>query len=184
VTSSDETIARIDDQVIIPAGEETATLTIITGMGGEATLTFDAGTELREFTVKVGLPSEEMAPPVVAPPVSVSVKEVPSVGSVIMGEDSEYTLTRQLLFSPATSKIEVTVTSSDDSVAQVIGAVSIPTGEKEATFILISGETGEATLTFDAGVEMREFTVKVGLPEEGEIPPIVAPIIGLEVFEP
>jgi uncharacterized protein YjdB len=99
-----------------------------------------------------------------------------------MGEGGEYTLTLQLLFSPAISDIPVTVTSSDNSVARVTEAVSIPAGEEEATCTITAGMAGEATLTFDAGAEMREFTVKVGLPVEDEVPPTVAPIIGLEVF--
>ncbi|MEE9533331.1 MAG: hypothetical protein V3W06_02850, partial [Acidimicrobiia bacterium] len=183
VTSSDPAVADVLGQVVIPVGEQVATLTIKTGEAGEATLTLRAGTEVRELTVFVGPPPAGRIPPIVARPVGVVVLAAPSVGQAITAENSQQTLTVRLLPSPAAEETQVAVTSSDPNVADVLGQVVIPAGEQVATFEITTGEAGEATLTLRAGTEVRELTVFVGPPPPGRVPPIVAPIVGIEVEE-
>jgi hypothetical protein len=176
-------MADVLGQVVIPAGEQVATLTIKTGTAGEATLTLRAGTEVRQLTVFVGAPPAGRIPPIVARPVGVVVLAAPSVGQAITAENSQQSLTVRLLSSPAAEETPVAVTSSDPAVADVIGQVVIPAGEQVATLTIETGEAGEATLTLRAGEEVRELTVFVGIPPPGRVPPIVAPIVGIEVEE-
>ena len=139
--------------------------------------------EVRELTVFVGTPPAGRIPPIVAAPVGVVVLAAPSVGQAIIPENSQQALTVRLLSEPATEETPVAVTSSDPAVADVLGQVVIPAGEQVATFEITTGEAGEATLTFRAGMEVRELTVFVGTPPPGRVPPIVAPIVGIEVEE-
>jgi hypothetical protein len=115
--------------------------------------------------------------------VGVVVLAAPSVGQAITAENSQQSLTVRLLSSPAAEETPVAVTSSDPAVADVIGQVVIPAGEQVATLTIETGEAGEATLTLRAGEEVRELTVFVGIPPPGRVPPIVAPIVGIEVEE-
>src|SRR5213078_5104223 len=73
VTSSDPGVATVLGTVVVPAGSETATLTITTGTAGTALLTLRAGTEVRGLTVIVGTPPAGSVPLLVASPVAVTV---------------------------------------------------------------------------------------------------------------
>ena len=46
-----------------------------------------------------------------------------------------------------------------------------------------TGIAGEAIITLDAGNEVRELKVIVETPSTEKVPPIVAPILGVEVEE-
>src|SRR5439155_6682888 len=64
VTSSDGTIATVQGPVVIQAGARAASVTIITGVPGTATLRFHAGGETRELSIVVGTPPPGTEPPI------------------------------------------------------------------------------------------------------------------------
>jgi hypothetical protein len=73
VTSSDPAVATIAGNVMVAAGSQVATVTIVTGTQGIAFIRLNAGSEVRELTVIVGTPPDHSVPPVVAPPIQVDV---------------------------------------------------------------------------------------------------------------
>jgi hypothetical protein len=183
VTSSNTAVADVTAPVVIPAGAKNASVTLNTGQAGEATLTLDAGDEVRKLRVIVGLPPADQIPPTLAHPVGVQVIPPYPAGQVIVEESSLQTFSVRLLFSPASTNIPVAVSSSNTSVANVAGPVVIPAGSRDATVNLDTGIAGEAVIRLDAGDEVRELIVIVGTPPNEKVPPIVAPIVGVEVAE-
>jgi hypothetical protein len=181
VTSSDPAVATVLGSVLVPVGSQSAIVTIATGAGGAAFLTFRAGAEVRELTVLVGTPSPGMVPPIVTQPVGVIVMAPPSAGRLIAPAGGQQTLSVPLLSTPAALSTPVTITSSDETVAAVIGAVVVAAGSTTATMTIATGSNGFAVLTLAAGGEVRELTVIVGTPPAGVIPPIVAPPVQIEV---
>jgi hypothetical protein len=184
VTSSDGAVARVDDAVMIAAGQRTATVPIATGVAGVAVLTLRAGDIVREITVVVGTPPAGLVPPIVAKPVGVSVIPPPSLGFVFTPVTSARSVTVSLVDAPAAAATPVTVTSSNPSVAQVTAEVGIAAGERGATVPIASGQAGVAVLTLRAGGVVREITVVVGTPPAGLVPPIVAKPVGVSVIPP
>ena len=75
ISSSDPNIATAPEAVTIPAGQQSATFTVATGLEGVATLTLDAGGEKRQLVVVVGTPPASRIPTIVAPVVGVEVKK-------------------------------------------------------------------------------------------------------------
>ena len=63
------------EAVTIPAGQQSATFTVATGLEGVATLTLDAGGEKRQLVVVVGTPPASRIPTIVAPVVGVEIEE-------------------------------------------------------------------------------------------------------------
>jgi hypothetical protein len=75
ISSSDPSIAIVTEAVAIPAGQQSATFTVATGLEGVATLTLDAGGEKRQLVVVVGTPPASRIPTIVAPVVGVEMKK-------------------------------------------------------------------------------------------------------------
>jgi hypothetical protein len=184
VTSSDPGVAAVVGAVVVRAGSQTATLTITTGAAGTALLTLRAGTEVRGLTVIVGTPPAGSVPPIVAPPVEVTVLRPTSLGQLVAPASGQQTLTVPLLPTPATVDTPVTVTSSDPAVATVVGAVVVRAGSQTATLTITTGTAGTALLTLRAGTEVRGLTVIVGTPPPGTVPPVVAPPVEVTVLRP
>jgi hypothetical protein len=107
----------------------------------------------------------------------------PSLGSVFAAPGSTRTVTLRLLDAPAAATTPVSVSSSDPAIAAVTGPVVIPSGSTDATFAIEAGAAGSAVLTLVAGATGREVTVVSGAPSAGQTPPVVAPPIGVVVFE-
>src|SRR5207247_415574 len=147
VTSSDPAVATVLGRVVVPAGSETATLTVTTGTAGTALLTLQAGTEVRGLTVIVGPPPAGSVPPIMAAPVEVTVLRPQSLGQLITPTSGQQTLTVPLRPTPATADTPVTVTSSDPAVATVLGAVVVRAGSQTATLTITTGTAGTALLT-------------------------------------
>src|SRR5207247_1243661 len=80
VTSSDPAVATVLGTVVVPAGSQTATLTITTGTAGTALLILQAGTEVRGLTVIVGPPPAGSVPPSMAAPGGGAVTRAQSPG--------------------------------------------------------------------------------------------------------
>jgi hypothetical protein len=183
VSSSDPSVAGVVGGVVILDGEQVAEITITTGEAGVADLILRVGDESRSFTIIVGTPPEGSVPPVVAGPVGLALMPSLSVGQVIMLEGSEQTITVRLLINPAPLDLPVTVTSSDPAVADVTGLVEVSAGERVATLTIVTGLPGEAILSLRVGAEVREFSLFVGAPPADGVPPVPAPIVGVEVSE-
>src|SRR5439155_1179080 len=183
VTSSDPAVATVLGAVVVPAGSQTATLTITTGTAGTALLMLQAGGQVRGLTVIVGPPPAGSVPPIIAPPAGVVVLPAPSAGQLIVPGSGQQTLTVPLLSTPATADTPVTVRSSDPAVASVVGSVVIPAGGQVATLTITTGTRGIAFLTMTAGAEVRELTVIVGTPPPATVPPVVAPPVQIDVAQ-
>jgi hypothetical protein len=74
VTTSDSNVANINGGVVIPAGSRAATLNIVTGSQGVATLTLTAAGKVSQIVIVVGAPPPGLVPTVGARPVGVQVK--------------------------------------------------------------------------------------------------------------
>ena len=183
VTSSDPSIASVSGPVTIAVGSQVATVTVVSGAAGTATLTFRAGNQTRQVTIVVGPPAPGTAPPIVSSPVGFVVLPAPSAGKLITSPASHPSFALQLLSAAAGAATPVTVTTSDANIASVSGPVVVPVGARVATVTLVTGVAGTATLTFRAGSETRELTVIVGTPPPGTEPPIIASPVGVVVIQ-
>jgi hypothetical protein len=183
VTSSNPSVASVSGPVTIVAGSRVATLTIISGAAGTATLTLRAGTETRQLTIVVGPPAPGTAPPIMAHPVGVVVLGAPSAGRLITSPAAHPSFALQLLSAPAASATTVSVSTTDANIASVSGPVIVLAGARVATVTLATGVAGNATLTFHAGTETRELTVTVGTPAPGTEPATIASPVGVAVIQ-
>jgi hypothetical protein len=179
VRSTASGVADVED-VVIPAGQTSVPVTVTTGAQGTATLTFRAGSEVREMRVVVGQPVAGDIPPTVAPPVGVRLMPLPVIGTLIEGRTMQRSIVATVLAEPRASDTPVTILSSDPNVAAVLEAVTVPAGQVSTTFTVSTGLDGVAVLTLEAAGEKRELAVIVGTPPPGRIPAIVAPIVGIE----
>src|SRR5439155_17706578 len=132
-TSTDPAVATVLGTVVVPAGSQTATVTITTGTAGTALLILQAGTEVRGLTVIVGPPPAGSVPPIMAAPVEVTVLRPQSLGQLITPTSGQQTLTLPLLPTPATADPPVTAPSSDPAVATVLGAGGVRAAPPAAT---------------------------------------------------
>jgi hypothetical protein len=183
VITSDPTVVSVSGLVVIPAGAQTASLTIETGVAGTARLRFSAGGEVRELSIVVGTPPDGIVPPVVASPVGVAVVESRQLGAIFTPISGQATVGVTLLPSPAATPVTVNVTSSDAGVATVIGPVVIAIGGRSAAIEIVTGAQGVATLTLRAGGAVAQLLVVVGTPPPSRMPVITAPIVGVEIKE-
>jgi hypothetical protein len=174
VTSSDPAVASVQGSVVIPAGSQLATLAIVTGAAGTATLRLTMNGVVRELTVIVGAPPAGSVPPVLASPVSAVVLPAPALGLVFSSPASQSAIGVRLLSTPAAADLPVTVTSSDANVATVDGPVVVPAGSQTATLAIRTGAVGSATLRIEISGVRRELTIVVGTPQAGSVPPVLA----------
>ncbi len=181
ISSSDPAIAMVLGPVVIPQGSRAATLTVTTGSAGMAELVLRAGAEGRSLTIVVGAASPDALPAVVARPVGIAIRGLPSAGTAIVPVGQSPTLTIDLLAFDAGAPTPVTVTSSDAAVADVIGPLVIPAGSRRLSFTLATGVAGSAQLSFRAGLEGRTLDVIVGAAPPDRVPAIIAPPIGIAV---
>ena len=181
ITTGDAGIARVDQEVVVPAGERTAIVPITMGSDSFTTLRFRAGAEVRELTLHVGTPAGGNSPLTLAPPVGVRVLPAPSIGILFAGTTVQRTVVVPVLPAPAAADTLVAISSSHPNVASVLDTVTIPAGAQSATFTIATGMQGVATLWLDAGGEKRQLVVVVGTPPASAMPVIVAPIVRVEV---
>ncbi len=184
VTSSDAAVVQVaNSPVEIPIGSRVAPIALTSGAGGTATLTLTVNGQVQTFRVTVGAPTAE-TPVVAAPLVGVVVNPANNaVGRVVApaGPAVSAGLGVQLLTTPATAPVFVTVTSSNPSVASA-GAGTIGVGDRVVPVtITTTGAQGVAVLTFEFDGQRRELVVVVGNPAASELPAVVAPVIGVQV---
>jgi len=185
ITSSDPSIASIAGPVVIPAGSTDATFEITTGTAGTAIVTLVAGDEGRELRVISGAPSPSDTPPVVAPPIGLTVMEAGNAGTLYLDPGDVKSFVLPLLSFPSLGDLPVTALSLDPSIATVTPSLqTIPTGESDATFaVTATGDAGEETrIDLGVGVDRRTLRVIVGAPNEPTIS--IAPPVGIEVQAP
>jgi hypothetical protein len=185
ITSSNPAVASVAGSVVIPQGGQAATFALTTGAPGTATLTIQAGGVSSQVTVVVGPPfPADLVVPASARPVGLNVLPSPTLGRVVTPPATQASLTVLLLSTPAASATVVTVTSTNPSIAQVVGAVTVPAGSQSATIALQTGAAGTATLTFTVDGQGRDLTVFVGTPPPGTLAPILARPVGITVLPP
>ena len=181
ITSTASTVARVDGTVTLPAGAQGVLVVLTTGNAGEAVLTFQAGATRQQLTIIVGVPQAGRVPPVLAAPVGLSVLSLAPLGQVVTLPDSMASIFLHLVDSPVGVDTPVSITSTDPTVVTVTGPVIIPAGAQGALVLLTTGSAGEAVLTFQAGATRQQLTIIVGAPQAGRVPPVQAPIVGVDV---
>jgi hypothetical protein len=181
VTSSNPSVAAIDGAVIVRAGSQVATLTIVTGAAGVADLFFAAGGQALDLTVVSGGAAATPSA-IVAPPVGVAVSPAPSVGRLIAAAAGQQTIGVRVLASPAAADTPVIVSSTNPAVASVFAATTVAVGQQVTQITITTGTSGMATLTLTAGTEVRELTVVVG-GAGGETPATIASPVGVAIPE-
>jgi hypothetical protein len=189
VISSNPAVASVISPVIVQAGDRVAELQITTGVAGSARLTLEGAGIRFEFTVDAGTtPSPTSTPVITAPPIGVTVIADPGIGRVSVSPAAPVApqLGIRLLAAPAAGDVQVVVRSSNTAIVTVGGgetaSLTIPAGDVVLnTSIATTGTAGAAILTFEFQGERRQMTVIVGNPPLNQIPPVTAPIVGVEV---
>ena len=92
----------------------------------------------------------------------------------------------QLIRTARAADMIVTITSSRPNVATVSGGASTSLVLRAGDLVVpislaTSGIAGSAVLTFEFEGERVELLVEVGNPPAGQLPPIVAPVVGVQV---
>jgi len=177
-------VADVTGNVQIPQGSRDAILNLTTGtIGGTASIRIQSGNHVRVLTVIVGTPPAGTVPPVISPAAGVFVHPPRSAGRVILGEGRNITLTIPMVDQAVSTDTVVAAISGDASVA-AINRATIPAGSKDAVIGITTGTAGTTTITLQAGDTIKILTVIVGLPPAGEIPPVIAPPVGIFVRPP
>jgi hypothetical protein len=166
---------------LIPAGSQTANLTIAAHANGVATLILRAGDTVSAFTVIVGTPAPGTTPLSVAPPVGATVRPPPSVGGVFAPMGVSRTISIRVLDAPAAEPTPVSVSSSDGSVVTVGAPAIVPAGQQVVDLTLSTGAGGSATLMVEALGRRFAFDVVVGSDPTPRSPTIGAPLVGASV---
>jgi hypothetical protein len=183
-TSSDPAVAILLGGAAVPAGSTDAQLTLAAGTAGEAVLVLRAGGVARELKVVVtAAPTAAQSPPVLAPPVGLTVRELTSVGQVTLAPGATRTLSLRLLDAPAPAATPVAVTSDAPAIASVAGTADVPAGSTDVTLQIAAGAAGEARLVLRAGdvVERALKVVVTAAPGASQTPPVPAPPVGIQV---
>jgi len=180
VSSSNPNVATVTDPVVIAAGTQVASVHVITGIQGTATLTLRAGSEIQELTIVVGTPAAGTVAPVMASSVGVAVLQERRLGNVLSAIGGQSNLNLPLLSTDAVAPTTVTVTSSNPNIAMVNGPVVVAPGSRSAALTILTGIQGVATLTLRAGNDVAQLVVVVGTPPASLLPVITAPIVGVE----
>lgn len=191
ITSSDPTVVAVDQpSVLVSAGGTAVPLALTTGAGGTAVLTLEGAGERRAITVVVGSdPTPDRSPVVTAMPIGVSVTRAGGSLSVSApaGVPAFGTLGVQLLATPRTDPLLVTVSSSNPSVVTFGGGAAsatlqIPAGSLAVPVTFATdGSAGAAVLTFDFGGMSQQLVFVVGSPSPSQVPAVTSPVIGVRV---
>jgi hypothetical protein len=181
--SSNPVAVSVAAGAFVPQGSTFARVSITTGAAGSAELSLRAGATGRTLTVFVGVAPPDRVPAIVAAPVGVAVRSLPSAGTAIVPVGQSPTLTIDLLAADAAAATPVSVTTSDPAVANVSGPVVISAGSRRATFTLTTGVAGSAQLSFRVGLEGRTLDVIVGAAPPDRVPAILAPAVGVAAAE-
>ena len=182
MTSSDPTIATAIASAVEP-GSQVTTLTITTLKDGFVTLTVRAGSSVRSVGVFVGTPAPGSTPLVLAQPIGISVAGLPFIGKAFAPTGSTTTVGVLLLAAPAGTPSPVTVTSSNPTVASLVGTTAfVPAGSRMLSLDLVTGAAGTATLTLEFAGTSREFQIVVGsAPTPSNTPIVVAAPTGVSL---
>lgn len=181
VSSSAPTVADVVEPAVVEPGSRSVALRIQSGEPGSAMLRLRLDDLVRDFEVIVGPPPTGRVPVVIARDVGVAVRGVPSGGRIILAEAVDADLTLALLPVPAAGLIDVQAESSDPSIVDVVGTSVVAPGERTAMLRVRGGVAGRARLRLRAGDVVTDLDVIVGEPAEGDIPTVLAPVVGIEV---
>jgi hypothetical protein len=179
VSSSDPAVAAVAGSVVIPAGEQTAELTIDAGAEGSAELILRFNGAAMALSVTVGA-QQPVFPGVVSPPVGISVPPMLHALPLHIWDVGSYTISMPLLNTDAPSDIPVTVSSSDSAIAAVTGSVIIPAGRRTAALNIEAGAEGSAELILTFNSQAMALSVTVGV-QEPISQGVVSPPVGISV---
>jgi len=180
----DAAIVGVPAALVFPAGASAFEIAA-SGLAEGATAVVARSSQGVATTIAAVSESLPIAPqtPVLAAPTGMTVRTFASLGEVILPAGSTRSVPLRLLETPATSRLDVTVTSRDPAIATLGAAVTIAAGETSAQVPLVAGVPGETLLTLRVGGEGRELRVVVGEPPPAaRTTPIVAPPVGTLVI--
>lgn len=165
----------------VAAGGQTATIVVTTGTAGTATLVIRAGDEVRSLTVIVGGGGSGALPMVASPLVGAAVRRGLPAGHVIFEGAGQSTLTVPLLADAASAAMPVSVDSSDPAVVTA-SAGPIGAGMRTTSVAVTAQGNGRATLIFRAGGQTWTLEVIVGPSSAAQSPVVLAPPVGASVI--
>lgn len=165
----------------IPAGSARLPLTLTSAEPGSALVTLRVGTAVYGLAVQVGEPAAGAVPPVLAAPVGLLVHAPSSLGRLVLPDAGTRRVLLPFLDEPATVDTPIRVTSSDPAIIDLAAPALVPAGARTLTLDLIAGAQGWAELSLSGAGRSRTLGVRVGLPEPGDVPPILAPPVGVAV---
>ena len=184
LVSSDPAIVSVPTDATIPAGSQSITLDITSGIAGVAELTIVVDGQTYVVQIIVGPPPAGFASGVVSQPVGISIRPIGTAGTLIMEPLGLVTVQLPLLSAPATTNVSVNAVSRDSAVADVnVSPLTIGIGETSAvlTVIATTDTAGQTLIDLTFNEEHRTLQVIVGLPATGEEPVTISPTMGVEV---
>jgi hypothetical protein len=164
----------------ILAGQQTTDLQISALTNGVATIVLRAGNQVVGLTIFVGAPPAGSTPMILASPVGLSISSPPIVGQVIAAAGRQFSITVQVLSSPAAVDTPVSISSDNPAVATATSSI-IAAGQTSATITINTVADGKTTLTLRAGGDVRAVTVFVGVPAPGSTPLVLASPVGVSL---
>jgi hypothetical protein len=194
LASADPLVATVAPQLTIPAGQTTAITTITAcascpgdpaasgrAIGNTAIVATSArGTAVTIVSVSDPVPGQQIT--ALAPTTGFGISLPPTAGHVFSSAAQTSTVTVRVVNQPltGTTPLDVTVTSSNPSVATATATALLP-GQQTITLTIDAHANGIAVLTIRVGDEVRSFTVFVGPPPASVTPLVLASPVGVAI---
>ncbi len=169
--------------VVLPAGLLAVQVPVSGLTGGSTSVLANTllGTEAAVISVSTPVSGRELRP--LAPAVRTIVLSPPSLGRVILPENSQRTIVLEVLGTPAAADMTTIVISSNPAVADIGANPVVLQNEQTVALTIDTGSQGTAELILRAGQEVRRLQVTVGIPPSGTEPPMVAASVGVLIPE-
>jgi hypothetical protein len=164
----------------IAAGQQMATLSIVTSQAGTATLIVRAGGETRSVTINVGGGTPAAIPYLFTKPVGASLLAPPSIGHFLTVANRQASLSLTLLSAPAAVDTPVTIASSNPAVATATSG-PVAAGSQVAQVSITSIADGMTSIVLRAGSDTRLLTIVVGAPTLDRVPLFAERPVGVSV---
>ncbi|MDJ0865393.1 MAG: hypothetical protein QNK03_04730, partial [Myxococcota bacterium] len=183
VSRGDPAVAGVAPGVVIPSGGTTAVVTITaTPAGGSTRFELAAGSDRVALPVRAEAVDPATLAVVAARPVGIALRPLPSAGALVLPIGGTRTVSIPLLAEPADQRVTATASSSDASVARVLGDVEVQVDEITAPVTIeAGGAAGEALIELRVGRDGRSLRVVVGELAPEDAPPVLSPVVGITV---
>jgi hypothetical protein len=183
LSTSNAAVAAVPATIDIPVGQQVVNLPVTAGANGTAVITLRSGNIVRELTIVIGTPAPSQIAPVVAPSVGVFVLPPLSLGTVFAGRATTQTFRVLVYPDGAPSARQLTLSSSDPSIATVPATIAVVPGQRFVDIPVTSGASdGEATISMREGTMARDVSLVVGSIPTGRLPVAVTQPVGVGVW--